>query len=89
MITEITSTKYVTNLDAGALVTVIENTGGLVTALSVPGTQGAKGDPGPNTIGGSPINIAPNNLMTGDVLQFGGAAWVNTPQEQISDGGNF
>jgi hypothetical protein len=46
MITEITCTKYVTSLDAGALVTVIENTGGLVTTIAAPGPQGPKGDPG-------------------------------------------
>lgn len=46
MITEITSTRYVTSLDAGSLVTVVENAGGLVTTIAAPGPQGPKGDPG-------------------------------------------
>jgi hypothetical protein len=49
-----------------------------------PGIQGANGN---NDIGGKPIVIS--SLAAGDLLQFGGSAWVNTPQENITDGGNF
>ena len=45
------------------------------------------GPPGPNTIGGYPINI--NNAQPQDVLMFGTNQWVNTPQTEIADGGNF
>lgn len=45
------------------------------------------GPPGPNTIGGYPINVAA--LQPQDVLMFGINQWVNTPQTEITDGGNF
>jgi hypothetical protein len=51
------------------------------------GVQGATGLPGPNSIGGYGFSI--QNLQTKDVLMFGGAAWENTPQTEITDGGNF
>lgn len=51
------------------------------------GLIGPAGPPGPNTIGGYGFNIA--NLQPYDVLMFGGAAWENTPQTEITDGGNF
>lgn len=49
--------------------------------------RGVSGPPGPNTIGGYPINI--NNAQPQDVLMFGANQWVNTPQTEIADGGNF
>ena len=49
--------------------------------------RGVAGPPGPNTIGGYPINI--NNAQPQDVLMFGTNQWVNTPQTEIADGGNF
>jgi hypothetical protein len=51
------------------------------------GVQGATGAPGPNSIGGYGFNI--QNLQIKDVLMFGGTAWENTPQTEITDGGNF
>lgn len=51
------------------------------------GLIGPAGPPGPNTIGGYGFNIV--NLQPYDVLMFGGAAWENTPQTEITDGGNF
>lgn len=45
------------------------------------------GPPGPNTIGGYPINIT--SAQPQDVLMFGVNEWVNTPQTEIADGGNF
>lgn len=49
--------------------------------------RGKAGPAGPNTIGGYGFNI--QNLQNKDVLMFGGAAWENTPQTEITDGGNF
>lgn len=51
------------------------------------GVQGPPGPPGPNTIGGYPINIT--GAQQYDVLMFGVNEWVNTPQTEITDGGNF
>ena len=50
--------------------------------------QGVKGDPGNSSIGGYGVSVS--NLQAGDVLQFGLTnAWVNNPQENLTDGGNF
>lgn len=46
-----------------------------------------RGVPGPNSIGGYPINIT--GAQQYDVLMFGVSEWVNTPQTEITDGGNF
>jgi hypothetical protein len=40
-----------------------------------------------NTIGGYPVEIT--NAQRYDVLMFGVGEWVNTPQTEITDGGNF
>lgn len=49
--------------------------------------RGVSGPAGPNAIGGYGFNIS--NLQADDVLAFGGTAWINRPQTQITDGGNF
>lgn len=49
--------------------------------------RGVAGPPGPNSIGGYGFNIS--NLQPNDVLMFGGTAWFNNPQTEITDGGNF
>ena len=49
--------------------------------------RGIAGPAGPNAIGNYGFNI--QNLQPKDVLMFGGAAWENTPQTEITDGGNF
>jgi hypothetical protein len=49
--------------------------------------RGVKGDDGNSNIGGYPVNITNANRY--DVLMFGVGEWVNTPQTEISDGGNF
>lgn len=49
--------------------------------------RGIAGPPGPNAIGGYPINV--NAPQPQDVLMFGTNEWVNTPQTEIADGGNF
>lgn len=51
------------------------------------GLVGPPGPPGPNEIGGYPINIT--GAQQYDVLMFGVNQWVNTPQTEITDGGNF
>lgn len=48
------------------------------------GVQGASGN---NNIGGYPVKITDANPY--DVLMFGTGEWVNTPQTEIADGGNF
>jgi hypothetical protein len=49
--------------------------------------RGVPGPAGPNAIGGYPINIT--GVAPQDVLMFGVGEWVNTPQTEIADGGNF
>lgn len=34
-------------------------------------------------------DVAFNSLADGDVLQYSGSRWTNTPQEVICDGGNY
>ena len=49
--------------------------------------RGVKGDDGNSTIGGYPVNVT--NAQRYDVLMFGVGEWVNTPQTEVTDGGNF
>ena len=58
-----------------------------VAAQNITINRGLSGPPGPNAIGGYGFNI--QNLQPKDVLMFGGSAWENTPQIEITDGGNF
>jgi len=51
------------------------------------GAAGPAGPPGPNTIGGYPISIAA--AANYDALMFVSNQWVNVPQTEIADGGNF
>lgn len=51
------------------------------------GRVGPPGPAGPSEIGGYGFNIS--GLQPFDVLMFGGSAWENTPQTEITDGGNF
>ena len=51
------------------------------------GLVGPAGPPGPNEIGGYPVSLsAPQNY---DALMFVSNQWVNIPQTEIADGGNF
>lgn len=51
------------------------------------GIQGPQGIPGPNEIGGFPVALtAPQEK---DLLQLKSWSWQNTPQEALTDGGNF
>ena len=56
--------------------------------LDIPkGAKGDTGDSGPNAIGGFDIEVSmPGN---GDVLAFSSNRWVNNPQSNLTDGGNF
>ena len=49
--------------------------------------RGVAGADGGDKIGGYPVNITGANPY--DVLMFGVGEWVNTPQTEIADGGNF
>lgn len=49
--------------------------------------RGVQGQSGGDVIGGYPVNITSANRY--DVLMFGVGEWVNTPQTEVTDGGNF
>lgn len=49
--------------------------------------RGVKGADGGDKIGGYPVVIT--GAQPQDVLMFGVNEWVNTPQTEIADGGNF
>jgi hypothetical protein len=51
------------------------------------GVAGPAGPPGPNSIGGYPISIT--GAANYDALMFVSNQWVNVPQTEIADGGNF
>ena len=55
--------------------------------LNVTGVPGVKGAPGGVSIDGIPIQIS--NLHDLDVLQYREQVWTNSPQTQLTDGGNF
>ena len=68
-----------------------------ITAVVVPtpdnviqlnrGIVGPVGPSGESNIGGYPITIT--EAQDYDVLMWLGGEWVNTPQTEITDGGNF
>lgn len=74
-------------------VTVIASTISIETGLAASGPKGDKGDkgdqgdPGPSGVGGYVAVIT--NPQNGDVLAFSSNKWVNNPQANITDGGNF
>lgn len=49
--------------------------------------MGRSGPAGPNAIGGYPIAIT--GAQNYDALMFVSNQWVNIPQTEIADGGNF
>jgi hypothetical protein len=49
--------------------------------------RGVAGPPGPNEIGGYPIQIT--DASNYDALMFVDGVWVNIAQTEITDGGNF
>ena len=49
--------------------------------------RGVKGADGGDKIGGYPVTITA--VQPQDVIMFGVNEWVNTPQTEIADGGNF
>lgn len=49
--------------------------------------RGVKGSDGGDKIGGYPVNVT--DAQRYDVLMFGVGEWVNTPQTEVTDGGNF
>lgn len=60
---------------------------GIIGPQGPQGPQGPEGPPGTNTIGGYGINV--NDPQNYNALMFKDEFWVNIPQEEISDGGNF
>ena len=58
-----------------------------VPAQKIQINRGVAGPSGTESIGGYPINVT--GVQTKDVLMFGTGEWVNTPQTEIADGGNF
>lgn len=51
------------------------------------GPQGPAGPSGGSTIGGYPVSIT--GAQNYDALMFLSNEWVNIPQTEIADGGNF
>lgn len=51
------------------------------------GIVGPPGPPGPNEIGGYPVSIT--SAQNYDALMWVEGEWVNIPQTEITDGGNF
>jgi hypothetical protein len=51
------------------------------------GEKGDQGDPGPNEIGGFPVAVS--GAQENDTLLLKSWEWKNTPQEALTDGGNF
>lgn len=51
------------------------------------GDKGDQGDPGPNEIGGFPVAVS--GAQENDTLLLKSWEWKNTPQEALTDGGNF
>jgi hypothetical protein len=49
--------------------------------------RGVAGKDGGDKIGGYPVSVT--GAQQYDVLMFGVNEWVNTPQTEIADGGNF
>ena len=49
--------------------------------------RGVQGRSGGDVIGGYPVNIT--DAQRYDVLMIGVGEWVNTPQTEVTDGGNF
>lgn len=58
-----------------------------IIVAGVIGPKGEPGTPGESTIGGSSVSIL--NLASGDILLYSGSDWINTPQENLTDAGNF
>jgi hypothetical protein len=50
------------------------------------GTQGPRGITG--TLGDA-TDVTMSNLQAGDTITYDGSAFVNTPQTNLTDGGNF
>lgn len=51
------------------------------------GIVGPQGPSGESNIGGYPISIT--SAQNRDVLMWMSGEWVNTPQTEVTDGGNF
>lgn len=61
-----------------------------MTTIGLRGPQGERGPqgiPGPNEIGGFPVVVA--GAQENDTLLLKSWTWQNTPQEALTDGGNF
>lgn len=92
-VTAVPSSTSVTVQNANNLTANIQGGNELTVQVVPTATQtiqinrGVQGPPGPNTIGGYPINIT--SAQQYDVLMFGVNQWVNTPQTEITDGGNY
>lgn len=65
----------------------------VVVEITAPGPQGAtgpqgpQGEPGNSDIGGYPVQMS--GVVDNDVIIFQSQKWVNAPQSNLTDGGNF
>lgn len=58
-----------------------------LTNIGIQGPIGPVGPAGPNEIGGYPVLM--DSIQENDMIQMKSWAWRNTPQEALTDGGNF
>lgn len=73
-------------------VVVVQEAAPEIVEVVAAGPQGIQGPPGSSSndaayILGVPITFA--DEQPDDLLSFTGSAWVNKPQAQVTDGGNF
>jgi hypothetical protein len=57
------------------------------STIVVSGLPGPPGPPGGATIGS--YSIVVSGIAANDLLAFNGTNWINRPQEQLTEGGNF
>lgn len=74
-------------MNADVLVYMQETLDALSREPGPPGPQGPTGPEGPNSIDGYPIAVV--SPTPEDVLKFNGSVWLNAPELQNLDGGNF
>jgi len=79
-------------LDAPKVVVVVEKQPPQKIDVIARGPQGVSGPPGNGSGDATSILGFPVRLSDGqpeDLLEFTGSEWVNKPQNDVTDGGNF
>ncbi|CAB4126302.1 hypothetical protein UFOVP70_46 [uncultured Caudovirales phage] len=92
-ISAVPSNTTVTVQDANNILLNVQPTASVKVAVTPTPTQiiqinrGVQGPSGNDVIGGYTVNI--NGVQNYDALMFLDNQWVNIPQVEIADGGNF